>query len=172
MNFVTFSNLFVFQLDFHMHNNIESWASSDSILKYGFRFSDINFFRCISTTLKKLGRSLIPSALLKHIKKSNNIVIYHIVTIDIITNLNFLYYKKQRKPTDILTFPYQDDYTNVLGEIFINPESANNKSVQKLENITIYCKRLIVHGLLHLLLGKHSSFFDTIEESILQELNN
>jgi len=172
MNTLKFSDLFVFHINSEFKETIYR-DNSYRVMYENYHISfDFSVTVCVTNTLARLNALLFPSSLLQYIKNSKNIVNYHIVALDTIEDLNFFYYKKQKEPTDILTFPYQDDYTNLLGEIFMNPETTIRKALKKQENVLNYCKRLVIHGLLHLLLGQHSSFFDLMEDNILGKLDN
>lgn len=58
-------------------------------------------------------------------------------------------YRKIDKPTDVLSFPFNDD--DLLGEIYISLQRAKVQSRRFKSSYNREIKRLFVHGMLHLL---------------------
>ncbi len=66
-------------------------------------------------------------------------------------NKNF---RKKNKPTDVLAFPMGED--GILGDIAISVETARKNAKAYSVSFEQEIKRLIIHGVLHLLGYKHS----------------
>ena len=64
-------------------------------------------------------------------------------------------YRGVDKPTDVLSFPGEDDY---LGDILISAETANNQALRSQSlSLDKNVERLVLHGLLHLMGYDHES---------------
>lgn len=73
----------------------------------------------------------------------------NIVSSEIVIELNKKYLKHNYN-TDIITFNYSDDSSKLEGEIFISFDEAEKNSKRFRNSINEELKRLIIHGVLHL----------------------
>lgn len=87
----------------------------------------------------------------------DNVVVTLILTNDeVITHINKTY-RKKKGPTDVISFAYREapmPYGSTkehLGDIFISLETAQRQSSQYKVILKEELKRLLVHGVLHLL---------------------
>ena len=73
-------------------------------------------------------------------------------------------YRKKNKPTDVISFAYRDDdlFPNLddnsieeLGDIYISLEKASEQSLDYGVPLKDELKRLLIHGILHLLNYDH-----------------
>ncbi len=100
----------------------------------------------------------------------------NIVSSEIVLELNKKYLKHNYN-TDILTFNYSESNSNLEGEIFISLEDAKNNSQRFKNNLNEELKRLIVHGILHLI-GYNDSTkaekkeMSKVENNILKSFKN
>ncbi len=83
-------------------------------------------------------------------------------------------YRGKDQPTDVLSFPQDDDY--LLGDIIISLETAQRQSEEYQHSFLREVGFLTVHGMLHLLGHDHyeeseREIMRTKEEEILVELN-
>jgi probable rRNA maturation factor len=53
--------------------------------------------------------------------------------------------------TDILTFNYSDNQSVISGDLFISVDRVKENSIQFASSIELEIKRVMVHGLLHLI---------------------
>lgn len=67
-------------------------------------------------------------------------------------------YRGKDRPTDVISFAYRDepfpspdDMTEELGDVYISLEKANEQAAEFEVTLQEEVKRLLVHGLLHLL---------------------
>ncbi len=92
------------------------------------------------------------------ILKLNNIELeLNIVGDGVIRQLNQIY-RGTNKPTDVLAFAWQDERkvdTNFLGQIYICYPQIVRQSKHYQINEIIELKRMVIHGLLHLLGYNH-----------------
>ncbi len=90
--------------------------------------------------------------------ETDNISVNLILTDDeYITSINSEYRGKE-KPTDVISFAYRDDPFPIidnpmeeLGDIYISLETASKQAVEYEVTLAEEIKRLIIHGVLHLL---------------------
>jgi len=62
-------------------------------------------------------------------------------------------YRGRDKPTDVLSFPMEDDY--MLGDVVISMERAREQAVEFKVSEDEELARLLVHGILHLMGHDH-----------------
>jgi probable rRNA maturation factor len=94
-----------------------------------------------------------------------------------IKRLNKLYRNKD-KPTDVLSFPIGEKVEDwlILGDIVISVDTAKRQAQELGHSLEEELKRLLVHGLVHLLGydhelgGEEEKKFFELEEFILREL--
>jgi probable rRNA maturation factor len=94
-----------------------------------------------------------------------------------IKRLNKLYRNKD-KPTDVLSFPIGEKVEDwlILGDIVISVDTAKRQAQELGHSLEEELKRLLVHGLVHLLGydhelgGEEEKKFFELEESVLREL--
>ena len=60
-------------------------------------------------------------------------------------------YLKHNYSTDIITFNYSANKNNLDGEIFISYEDAKINSIKYKNSVAEEIKRLVIHGILHLI---------------------
>ena len=60
-------------------------------------------------------------------------------------------YLKHNYSTDIITFNYSGNRNNLDGEIFISYEDAKINSIKYKNSVAEEIKRLVIHGILHLI---------------------
>jgi len=148
--------------------NIEIFTEGNITLPY----KDLkeNFFHSITeSTLKQTG--------------TDNISVNLILTDDeYIKSINSEYRGKD-KPTDVISFAYRDDPFPVidnpmeeLGDIYISLEKASEQAVEYEVTLADELKRLIIHGVLHLLGYDHElssedeKTMNTLEEKIFNAI--
>jgi len=109
--------------------------------------------------------------------ETDNISVNLILTDDeYITSINSEYRGKD-KPTDVISFAYRDDPFPIidnpmeeLGDIYISLETASKQAVEYEVTLAEEVKRLIIHGVLHLLGYDHEkSAEDEKKMNILEE---
>lgn len=71
------------------------------------------------------------------------------VSDDRIRKLNSRFRGKNR-PTDVLSFPFGEDYDGFLGDIVISAEKAAEQAAANGLTLELEIRQLILHGLLHL----------------------
>lgn len=76
-------------------------------------------------------------------------------------------YRKKNKPTDVLSFPFEDE--DLLGEIYISLDTAEKQCKSFETSLREEILRLFVHGLLHLLGYDHKKKKD---KEIMEKLEN
>jgi len=94
-----------------------------------------------------------------------------------IKRLNKLYRNKD-KPTDVLSFPIGEKVEDwlILGDIVISVDTAKRQAQELGHSLEEELKRLLVHGLVHLLGydhelgGEEEKKFFELEEFVLREL--
>ncbi len=94
-----------------------------------------------------------------------------------IKRLNKLYRNKD-KPTDVLSFPIGEKVEDwlILGDIVISVDTAKRQAKELGHSLEEELKRLLVHGLVHLLGydhelgGEEEKKFFELEEFVLREL--
>jgi len=94
-----------------------------------------------------------------------------------IKRLNKLYRNKDR-PTDVLSFPIGEKVEDwlILGDIVISVDTAKRQAQELGHSLEEELKRLLVHGLVHLLGydhelgGEEEKKFFELEEFVLREL--
>lgn len=94
-----------------------------------------------------------------------------------IKRLNKLYRNKD-KPTDVLSFPIGEKLEDwlILGDIVISVDTAKRQAQELGHSLEEELKRLLVHGLVHLLGydhelgGEEEKKFFELEEFVLREL--
>jgi probable rRNA maturation factor len=94
-----------------------------------------------------------------------------------IRRLNKLYRNKD-KPTDVLSFPIGEKVEDwlILGDIVISVDTARRQAKELGHSLEEELKRLLVHGLVHLLGydhelgGEEEKKFFELEEFVLKEL--
>jgi probable rRNA maturation factor len=94
-----------------------------------------------------------------------------------IKRLNKLYRNKD-KPTDVLSFPIGEKVEDwlILGDIVISVDTAKRQAQRLGHSLEEELKRLLVHGLVHLLGydhelgGEEEKKFFELEEFVLREL--
>jgi len=92
----------------------------------------------------------------------------NIVSDEIVLELNKKYLKHNYN-TDIITFDYSQIRTNLEGEIFISFEQAEKNSRRFKNSFESELKRLVIHGVLHLV-GYNDSTKN--EKSKMSKLEN
>lgn len=116
---------------------------------------------------------IIVKAALAFLKKKGVYLEIFLVSKEVMRTLNKLY-RQKNKPTNILSFPvysfFPSAYSNFqfLGEIYISPFYI----LEQGEDL----KKIVIHGLLHLLGYTHQQKSDTmkmeaLEEKLLHALN-
>lgn len=110
--------------------NLRVFSVDKSIIKR-------NIHKLISILLKKFGLRI-------------TFLEVNIVNSDYVLDLNKKYLKHNYN-TDILTFNYSTDSSNLEGEIYISLEDAKKNSQRFNCTLNEELKRLITHGILHLI---------------------
>ncbi len=117
----------------------------------------------------------ITEAVFKHLDmEENNYEISLLITDDeTIHQLNKEYRQKDR-PTDVLSFPMEDDI--MLGDIVISLDTAKNQAQEREIGLEREIAFLFIHGLLHLLGYDHETSVEdekemfALQEEILKKL--
>lgn len=117
----------------------------------------------------------IAEAVFKHLDmEENNYEISLLITDDeTIHQLNKEYRQKDR-PTDVLSFPMEDDI--MLGDIVISLDTAKNQAQEREIGLDRETAFLFIHGLLHLLGYDHETSVEdekemfALQEEILKKL--
>lgn len=117
----------------------------------------------------------ITKAVFKYIDmEENNYEISLLITDDeTIHQLNKEYRQKDR-PTDVLSFPMEDDI--MLGDIVISLDTAKKQALERDINVDREVAFLFIHGLLHLLGYDHETSAEdkkemfALQEEILKKL--
>lgn len=58
-------------------------------------------------------------------------------------------YRDKDKPTDVLSFTYSDESSDLIGEIYISIETATRQSIDHKHSLHDELIKLIIHGILH-----------------------
>jgi probable rRNA maturation factor len=77
--------------------------------------------------------------------------------------LNFKW-RGVEKPTDVLSFPQDDDSSSVLGDIVVSLHTAMRQAAERNHSIQTEIRILLVHGLLHLLGYDHETCEEDMQE--------
>lgn len=94
-----------------------------------------------------------------------------------------LKYRKKNKITNIISFPYinniinKQSKTKYIGDIIICPEVIKNEARKKNIFNYIYCIKMVIHAILHLIGFDHKNYFEykdmnQIEKKIMLKLKN
>ena len=79
-------------------------------------------------------------------------------------------YRKKNRPTDVIAFALPvEEKNSLLGDIYISVEQAN-KQIQKGETLHLELKRLLIHGVLHILGYDHGKKMKAKEEYYFNNL--
>jgi rRNA maturation RNase YbeY len=100
-------------------------------------------------TIKKINIHSLISRLSKQFGLQIIFLEVNIVSSEIVLELNKKYLKHNYN-TDIITFNYSVDSSKLEGEIFISFDDAEKNSKRFRNSINEELKRLIIHGVLHL----------------------
>ncbi|MGQ9842092.1 MAG: rRNA maturation RNase YbeY [Spirochaetota bacterium] len=93
---------------------------------------------------------------LKYQEVDNVVVTLILTNDDVITHINKTY-RKKKGPTDVISFAYREApmpygaTKEHLGDIFISLETAQRQAMEYKVTLKEEMKRLLVHGVLHLL---------------------
>ena len=129
-------------------------------------FSDINFESILSESIPKM------ESLLKIKEKHFSIILTDDEFIKSINNM----YRNKNYPTDVISFPSGDDSIelvdneNDLGELYISIETAIRQAAAFNVAVENELKRLIVHGILHLMGFDHER--SAKDEALMTEQEN
>ena len=58
-------------------------------------------------------------------------------------------YRAKNKPTDVLSFNYQDQGSDLLGEVYISVDTAAKQAVEHGHGLVEELIKLLIHGILH-----------------------
>lgn len=106
--------------------------------------------------------------------KENQYEISLLITNDETIHLLNKEYRQKDKPTDVLSFPMEDDI--MLGDIVISLDAAKNQAQERDINVDREVAFLFIHGLLHLLGYDHETSVEdekemfALQEEILKKL--
>ncbi len=106
--------------------------------------------------------------------KENQYEISLLITNDETIHLLNKEYRQKDKPTDVLSFPMEDDI--MLGDIVISLDTAKNQAQEREINVDREVAFLFIHGLLHLLGYDHETSVEdekemfALQEEILKKL--
>lgn len=59
-------------------------------------------------------------------------------------------YRAKNKPTDVLSFNYQDQGSDLLGEVYISVDTAKKQAAEHGHDLEDELIKLLVHGILHI----------------------
>lgn len=107
----------------------------------------VNFYNETKYEIKSY-KKIIKKALKKQRSKQSIEIIF--VDDEEIQRINS-FYRQIDKPTDVLSFPNDDEYGKSLGDVFINIDRAILQSNEYGHNLLREMAFLAVHGYLHLL---------------------
>ena len=117
----------------------------------------------------------IAEAVFKYIDmEENNYEISLLITDDETIHLLNKEYRQKDKPTDVLSFPMEDEV--MLGDIVISLDTAKNQAQERYIGLEREIAFLFIHGLLHLLGYDHETSAEdekemfTLQEEILKKL--
>lgn len=112
-------------------------------------------------TIKKIYKYIY--IIIKSVKIINVKLIVRFVNKSNIKNLNFEFRKKNIN-TNIISFPYIENTYNkdihYIGDIVVCSSIIKKQSKKRKEKPLDYWKKIILHGVLHLLGFDHKSYFD------------
>lgn len=106
--------------------------------------------------------------------KENQYEISLLITNDETIHLLNKEYRQKDKPTDVLSFPMEDDI--MLGDIVISLDTAKNQAQEREIGLDREIAFLFIHGLLHLLGYDHETSVEdekemfALQEEILKKL--
>lgn len=106
--------------------------------------------------------------------KENQYEISLLITNDETIHLLNKEYRQKDKPTDVLSFPMEDDI--MLGDIVISLDTAKKQALERDINVDREVAFLFIHGLLHLLGYDHETSAEdekemfALQEEILKKL--
>ena len=106
--------------------------------------------------------------------KENQYEISLLITNDETIHLLNKEYRQKDKPTDVLSFPMEDDI--MLGDIVISLDTAKNQAQEREIGLEREIAFLFIHGLLHLLGYDHETSVEdekemfALQEEILKKL--
>lgn len=106
--------------------------------------------------------------------KENQYEISLLITNDETIHLLNKEYRQKDKPTDVLSFPMEDDI--MLGDIVISLDTAKNQAQEREIGLDREIAFLFIHGLLHLLGYDHETSAEdekemfALQEEILKKL--
>ena len=106
----------------------------------------VNLFNQTDNEIKDIEK--LVKSIFKHVKEKLSMQIIF-VNQDEIHRLN-LSYRQIDRPTDVLSFPNDDEDDKSLGDIFISVEQALKQSVEYGHSLNREIGFLAVHGYLHL----------------------
>lgn len=117
----------------------------------------------------------IAEAVFKYIDmEENNYEISLLITDDETIHQLNKEYRQKDKPTDVLSFPMEDDI--MLGDIVISLDTAKNQAQEREIGLEREIAFLFIHGLLHLLGYDHETSVEdekemfALQEEILKKL--
>lgn len=106
--------------------------------------------------------------------KENQYEISLLITNDETIHLLNKEYRQKDKPTDVLSFPMEDDI--MLGDIVISLDTAKNQAQEREIGLDREIAFLFIHGMLHLLGYDHETSIEdekemfALQEEILKKL--
>ena len=113
---------------------------------------DIQFINTEEWGIDKNGFEKCIKRLRKHVSKAEGVLNVIFVNDDYIQALN-KQYRKQDKPTDVLSFSYLEapDFkeTGLIGEIYISVPTAKRQVKEYEHSLEDELNKLFVHGFLH-----------------------
>lgn len=74
-------------------------------------------------------------------------------------------YRGKNTPTNVLSFPIHDSFTNQLGEVILSFETIYKEAKEKSIDIKAHTAHMLLHGILHLLNYDHK----TEEQALIME---
>lgn len=116
----------------------------------------------------------IVEAVFNHLNIENNYEISLLITNDETIHQLNKEYRQKDKPTDVLSFPLDDD--TMLGDIVISLDTAKRQAEEREINLDRETAFLFIHGLLHLLGYDHETSIEdekemfALQEEILKKL--
>lgn len=79
-------------------------------------------------------------------------------------------YRKDDRPTDVLSFLYEDDENQLNGEIIVCPKVIENYAQQDGSEYKQELKKNLVHGFLHNLGYEHGDEMFGLQEEVLKAI--
>ncbi len=102
----------------------------------------------------------------KHLSQKQSYEISILLADDVkIQQLNKTYRGKD-KPTNVLSFPAEEDNAGMLGDVILAYDTIQRESAEQNKTFEDHCKHLLVHGILHLL------GYDHEEDAEAEEMEN